>query len=131
MVFGVFDGVHEGHRHFLREAKKLGDYLIAVVSPDESVEDLKGKVPVNILADRIAHVETEDDVDKAVVGDLEKGSWGVVKKFRPDIIAVGYDQKEMKKNLENSIEDFNWFIEIETVSAHKPEKYHSSIINGN
>ncbi len=129
MVFGTFDGVHEGHRHFLKEAKELGDYLIVVVAPDEVVRDIKGKTSVNTLAERVAHVEAEDDVDKTVVGDIEKGSWDIVKELHPDIIAVGYDQKEMKKSLENSIEDFNWFIEIETISPHEPEKYHSSIIN--
>jgi len=128
MVFGVFDGIHKGHSHFFKEAKELGDYLIAVVAPDEVVKDLKGKAPQNILAERIAHVEAADGVDKAVVGDIEKGSWNIVKKMRPDVIAVGYDQKVLRKNLENSVDEFNWFLEIETISPYEPEKYHSSLL---
>ncbi|MDO8664089.1 MAG: adenylyltransferase/cytidyltransferase family protein [Candidatus Liptonbacteria bacterium] len=131
MVFGVFDSIHEGHRHFFREAKEFGDYLIAVVAADEVAKALKGKHPKKDLAERIAEIEEEIEVDEVLVGDEEMGSWDIIKRIRPHVIAVGYDQKAMKKNLEDSIENFNWFIEIETVSAHKPEKYHSSIINRN
>lgn len=34
MVFGVFDGLHPGHRAFLRQARKKGDKLIVVVARD-------------------------------------------------------------------------------------------------
>ena len=129
MVFGVFDGVHEGHRHFFREAKKIGDYLIAVVAADEVAKALKRKSPKKDISERIAEIEEEIEIDEVLVGDEEMGSWEIVKKVRPHVIAVGYDQKEMKKNLENSMDDFNWFIEIETISAHKPEKYHSSLLD--
>ena len=128
MVFGVFDGIHEGHRHFFREAKKIGDYLIAVVAADEVAKALKRKSPKKDISERIAEIEEEIEIDEVLVGDEEMGSWEIVKKVRPHVIAVGYDQKEMKKNLENSMDDFNWFIEIETISAHKPEKYHSSLL---
>ena len=128
MIFGVFDGVHEGHRHFFRETKELGGYLIAVVAPDEVVKILKDRRPNRNVAERIAHIEMQDDVDGAVAGDLEMGSWDIVKKLRPDVVAVGYDQKNLKESLENSLSDFDWPLEIETISAYKPEKYHNSII---
>ncbi len=130
MVFGVFDGIHEGHSHFFREAKEFGGHLTAVVAPDEVVKILKGRRPNRNIAERIAHIEMQDDVDGAVVGDFEMGSWDIVKKLRPDVVAVGYDQKNLKKSLENSLSDFNWPLEIETISAREPEKYHNSIING-
>ncbi|OGY99549.1 MAG: hypothetical protein A3B13_00535 [Candidatus Liptonbacteria bacterium RIFCSPLOWO2_01_FULL_45_15] len=129
MVFGVFDGVHEGHRHFFREAKKIGDYLIAVVAADEIARVLKGKHPKKEISERIAEIEQEIEVDEVLVGDEEMGSWEIIKRIRPHVVAVGYDQKEMKRDLENSIDNFNWFIEIETISAHKPEKYHSSLLD--
>ena len=128
IVFGVFDGIHEGHRHFFREAKELGGHLTAVVAPDEVVKILKGRRPNRNVAERIAHVEMQDDVDGAVVGDMETGSWEIVKKMRPDVIAVGYDQKILKKSLENSMSDFDWPLEIETISAREPEKYHNSLL---
>ncbi len=129
MVFGVFDTVHEGHRHLFREAKKVGDYLIAVAAADAIAKELKGKSPKKDITERIAELEQEIEVDEVMVGDEETGSWEIIKKVKPHVIAVGYDQKAMKKSLENSLEDFNWLIELETVSAHQPEKYKSSLIN--
>lgn len=131
MVFGVFDGVHEGHRHLFREAKKFGDYLIAVAAADEMAKTLKGKHPKKDISERIAELEQEIEVDEVMVGDEEMGSWEIVKKIKPHVIAVGYDQKAMKKNLEGAIGDFNWLIELETVSAREPDKYHNSIISEN
>src|SRR3989338_6057447 len=110
MVFGVFDGVHEGHRHFFREAKKIGDYLIAVVAADEVAKALKGKSPKKDISERIAEIEEEIEIDEVMVGDEEMGSWEIIKRVRPHVIAVGYDQKEMKRDLENSIDNFNYFI---------------------
>lgn len=128
MVFGVFDGIHEGHRHFFKEAQKLGDHLIAVVAPDENVAALKGKSPKRDLDERLWHIKKEDGVNEAVPGDLENGSWDVIKKYRPDVVAVGYDQKELKENLKNSLDKFGWHLEIKDISAHEPEKYHSSLL---
>jgi len=41
MVFGVFDGLHEGHLFFLDEAQKYGDNLIIVVASDINVKNIK------------------------------------------------------------------------------------------
>ena len=35
ITYGTFDLLHYGHINILREAKKLGDYLIVVLSTDE------------------------------------------------------------------------------------------------
>ena len=77
------------------------------------------------------HLEEKDEVNKAVIGDSVMSSWNIVKRFRPDVVAVGYDQKNLKESLEDSMSDFSWPLEIETISAHDPEEYRSSIINGN
>ncbi|MBI4085151.1 MAG: adenylyltransferase/cytidyltransferase family protein [Candidatus Liptonbacteria bacterium] len=130
IVFGVFDGVHDGHRYFLNEAKKLGDHLTAVVAADKVVEILKGRGPARNIAERIAHIETQDGVDGAVEGDVEIGSWEIVKKLRPDVVALGYDQTELKEDLENSLKDFDWPLKIKIIPAHEPGKYHNSILNG-
>ena len=36
-IFGVFDGIHDGHLFFIREAKKQGNRLVAIVARDEVV----------------------------------------------------------------------------------------------
>ena len=128
MVFGVFDGLHDGHRHFLREAKRHGDYLIAVVTPDHIVHQLKGHLPEKDLGDRIEHLLHEGLADRVVQGDDELGSWGVVRRHKPSAVAVGYDQDVLKKELERIASDFGLDIEIKSVSAHKPETHHSRLL---
>ncbi|MEK7146940.1 MAG: adenylyltransferase/cytidyltransferase family protein [Patescibacteria group bacterium] len=100
MVFGVFDGVHDGHRAFLKEAKSHGDYLIAVLAQDHIVERLKGRLPEINLAERLEHLKKEDGVDEVVIGDAELGVWEVMAKYQPQVIAVGHDQQLLKEALE-------------------------------
>ena len=52
-IFGVFDGIHEGHREFIRQAKSHGQELVAIVARDSIVEKLKNKMPINREANRI------------------------------------------------------------------------------
>jgi cytidyltransferase-like protein len=79
MVFGVFDGLHDGHREFLRHARGHGDYLIAVVTPDHIVHELKGRVPDEHEGDRIEKLWLEGLADRVVVGDSDLGTWQVVR----------------------------------------------------
>ena len=41
MLFGTFDGLHEGHFDLFRQAKKYGDYLVVVVARDVNVKKIK------------------------------------------------------------------------------------------
>lgn len=128
MIFGVFDGVHEGHRHFLREARELGDYLIAVVTQDHIVEELKGHAPKRDVAARFEHLAKEDQVDEVVIGDHKLSIWEVVKNHKPDVIALGYDQELLKADLEKHKKGFAWPLEIKMLSAYEPNVYHSSLL---
>ena len=38
LIFGTFDGIHEGHLNLFKQAKKYGDYLIVVVGRDENIK---------------------------------------------------------------------------------------------
>jgi cytidyltransferase-like protein len=125
MVFGTFDGIHEGHRAMFKEAKKHGDYLIAVVAQNHIVQHLKGYLPKLDLAERIAHLEAEDGVDEVVIGDAKLGTWEVVKKYRPDVIACGYDQNDLKKDLEANLPKLGYNPRVVLLSAYEPNVYHS------
>ena len=47
MAFGSFDILHDGHKHYLKEAKSFGDYLVVIVARDENIVKFKGKKPKN------------------------------------------------------------------------------------
>jgi FAD synthetase len=131
MVFGVFDGVHDGHRQLLKKARNLGDFLVVVVAQNHIVEQIKGHQPRLDLAERFAHLEAEDGVDQVLVGDEEHGTWEVVRANKPDIIALGYDQELLKEDIESHLEEFKPKPGIVVLDAYEPNKFHSSILNEN
>ncbi len=91
MATGVFDIIHMGHIHFLREAKKLGDELVVVVARD-STASKRGKETVMDENSRFAIVSELKIVDRAVLG-REGDIYETVRDINPDVIALGYDQK--------------------------------------
>ena len=129
MVFGVFDGVHEGHRAFLEEARHYGDRVIAVVTQDHIVASLKGRAAKSSVNARADELRAEDHVDEVVMGDTELGTWDIVVTHKPDVIALGYDQTELKKALEAHLENFHWPLEIKVMRPHRPDMYHTSALN--
>lgn len=128
MVFGVFDGIHKGHRSFLKEAKAEGDYLVVVVTQDSVVQQLKGHPPEMNLEQRFWHLEQEDDVNQVIIGDAEIGTWRVVQEHRPEVIALGYDQSQLAEALIGHMPDFDWRPQIKIMHSHEPNIYHSSIL---
>lgn len=53
---GYFNPIHIGHINLIREAKKLGDFLVIVVNNDDQVK-LKGSVPFMTAEERIEIVK--------------------------------------------------------------------------
>ena len=92
MVFGVFDLLHAGHLNFLMQAKELGDKLVVSLARDINVFKVKGQRPFHDEKQRLKNVSLLPVVDKAVLGGT-KEPWEHIRKERPDIIALGYDQK--------------------------------------
>lgn len=119
MVFGTFDGVHAGHRAFLKEARMHGDHLIVVLPLDHIVEQLKGRMPKVSLAERVNALKTEDGVNEVVIGDERLGVWEVVKSHRPEVIAVGYDQHALKEDLENHLGEIGYTPEIKVMHSYE------------
>lgn len=128
MAFGVFDGLHEGHRAFLRAARTLGDRLLVAVAQDATVRLLKGHAPRFPLGERIAALAAEGLADEVVPGDEDIGAWEIVVRLRPAVIALGYDQEEQRKSLLRRADRFPWHPEIRMLEAHEPERYKSSKI---
>lgn len=131
MVFGVFDGVHEGHRAFLRQAREEGEYVIVVVTRDEVVEQLKEKRPKKDEKKRIQELTETGLVDEVVLGDAVLGTWSVIEKHKPDVIALGYDQEKLKKALRDFFASRSLGISVRVMKAFRPEQYHSSVIHEN
>ena len=129
LIFGVFDGLHDGHRSLIKQAKKLGDYLVISVAQDSVVKKIKEKSPKFSQKKRIAVLENEKVADKVLFGDKAIGKWKIIEKIKPDIVALGYDQIILKKSLEAVIESFKHKPKVVLLKAFRPQKFHSKIIN--
>ena len=120
MAFGTFDGLHAGHRAFLKEARGYGDHLTVVVARDHIVKALKGHFPKIDFRRRCKLLMQEEDVDGVVGSDADLESWGVLEECRPDVIAIGYDQTRLKKSLEAHLQQLPWRPEIRVMEFHGP-----------
>lgn len=129
LVFGTFDGLHEGHKDFLRQAKDFGDYLVVVVGRDSTVLSVKKKLPKQNENKRLEAVQKAPYVDYARLGNEGVSKYEVIKEVKPDIICLGYDQIFFVEKLADKIEEFGLKIAIKRLAPYKPEIYKSSLLN--
>jgi FAD synthetase len=115
LASGVFDLLHLGHVKFLEAAKRAGGpkaKLVVIVATDSTVEKTKGRKPIMSEDQRQALVESLKVVDRALLG-LESFDVGeVISKVQPDVIALGYDQEDMAKEVCSYIAEKKIGIEV-------------------
>lgn len=128
MVFGTFDGLHAGHRNFLRQAKKHGAHLLAVVAPDRTIIRRKEHPPHYPLKKRMEKITASGLVHTVIQGDARDGSCNVVRRHKPHCIAVGYDQKEMRRALRKFKAIAQLPFSIKTMKPFAPRRYHSRLL---
>lgn len=135
MVFGVFDLLHPGHINFFKQAKKLGTHLIVSVARDVNVKKIKGKSPVFNEKKRAEHVKQLKLASKVVLAGL-KDPWPHIKKEKPDIIALGYDQADYvrekgegrRETLEAQLQKHGLKTKVLRLKSFRPEVFKTSII---
>ncbi len=115
LASGSFDLVHYGHVYFLKEAKKAGGrnaHLIVIIARDKNIEKIKGKLPVIPENQRRAVIESLKPVDQAFLGYENMSFIDTIQKFKPSIIAVGYDQEKIEKEVLEIIEKLGVKVKI-------------------
>ncbi|MFB6182354.1 MAG: adenylyltransferase/cytidyltransferase family protein [Candidatus Magasanikbacteria bacterium] len=127
MAFGTFDIFHIGHLKTLKQAKQLGDKLIVVIARDVNVRELKEKGPVHNEDERREIISNIEVVDKAVLGN-KSDVYKVIKDYKPDTIALGYDQSHFVDKLRDKLQEFGLDCNIERLKPYKKEKIKSSKI---
>lgn len=100
MAQGVFDLLHPGHLHYLRESRQLGDELYVVIARDSRKQGEKDLVMPE--EERRTVVDALDVVDEAVLGS-EDSIFDTVDEIEPDIITLGYDQDHDEEKLEQTL----------------------------
>lgn len=97
MVSGGFDPIHIGHIRYIKEAKKLGDFLVVVLNNDNWLRKKKGKEFMCEI-ERKEILEAITGVDKVIISGhakntKDKSVCEEIKKLRPHIFANGGDRK--------------------------------------
>ncbi len=88
---GCFDILHAGHIHYLKEAKKLGDFLLVALNSDESVKKIKGdKRPLVSEKNRMIVMEALYFVDFVTLFN-EETPYDLIKTILPDVLVKGGD----------------------------------------
>jgi FAD synthetase len=130
LVFGTFDLLHQGHRNFLEQARKYGNYLIVVVARDRTVRLLKGKLPINNENERVKQLKDSLLANEIVKGNLAN-KFLIISKFNPDVICLGYDQHFFTHKLERKLEELGLEkTKIIRLKSFLPSIYKSSILSG-
>ena len=134
MATGTFDILHPGHLFYLNEARKLGGadaHLVVVIATDKTVKEHK-KVPVIGEKQRCEMVNASSTqpnafgcVDEAFIGD-EDDPFKIVKEQKPDIIAIGPDQKFNPENLEAQLKSIGIDVKAVKIDSYKEFELDSS-----
>ncbi|MCW3985905.1 MAG: FAD synthase [Candidatus Bathyarchaeota archaeon] len=129
LTAGVFDLLHLGHVKFLEEAKKMGGKnveLIVIVARDKTVKNRKGEKPVMSENQRRALVESLEVVDEAILGYEKFSIDKVVEKIKPDIIALGHDQKGIGEIVRKAIVNKGLEIKVVKIGKFSEDELNSS-----
>jgi len=129
LASGVFDLIHPGHVAFLRKAKEAGGpdaELLVIVARDSTVRKLKGKSPILPEEQRRALVESLKPVDRAVLGSKDLDITGILEAYKPDIVAVGYDQDKIEAEVRKVVKEKKLPIKVVKIEKFGPEGFNSS-----
>jgi FAD synthetase len=129
LASGVFDLLHLGHVRFLEEAKKSGGKnaeLIVIVARDRTVEKTKGRKPVMPENQRRSLVESLRMVDEAILGFENFNIGTVIEKIKPDVVALGYDQVDMEKQVRKYVAEHELAVKVVRVGKFEEDELDSS-----
>lgn len=120
---GTFDYLHPGHIDFLTQARSFGDELVVIVARDETVQRIKGFLPKHSDSERKRTVEATGVPDMVVLGNLEGDIFDILTELKPDVLALGYDQRVSEQALAARFPH----IKVVRLSSYMPEKFKSSL----
>jgi FAD synthetase len=129
LASGTFDLLHLGHVKFLEEAKKAGGKdaeLMVIVARDSTVKARKGKKPIMPEDQRRALVESLKVVDEAILGWEDFSIEKVIKKIRPNVIAVGHDQDKIENEVKKAILNKRVKIQVAKIGRFGKRELNSS-----
>lgn len=140
MVFGTFDGLHKGHMDFFKQARALNilvrgqaknfiknSFLVVSIARDKNVFKIKGQYPGISELERLALVKKNKFVNQVILSGAKNHIPHIVK-IRPDIIALGYDQKVYVENLKKDLKNKGVSVKIVRLKPYKENIYKNHLL---
>lgn len=124
MGFGTFDGLHPGHKDFLKQLRELGNELIVVVARDKTVKKIKGRLPRQSEEARFRTLESSGLADQVVMGNPHD-FYQCLRDHQPDAIGLGYDQKADREAIQKILPH----VKLVRLKPFQPHRYKSSLLS--
>ncbi len=117
-IGGGFEIIHTGHIYTIEHAKALGDVLVVVVARDSTLRRGKRREPVASEAERVRLLSSLRQVDAVILG-VEGDIYETLEKVKPDVVALGYDQRHAESDITR--EAARRGIQLEVVRLDTPQ----------
>lgn len=129
MVFGTFDGLHQGHLDFFSQARRLAKnpYLVVSIARDINVKRIKGQDPDLSEKERSILVKKSELVDKVVLSGTTRYLSHILKEA-PEIIALGYDQKAYVESLQKDLQNKGLLVKIVRLKPYQAHIYKNHLL---
>lgn len=147
LLFGTFDRLHPGHDNLFKQARRVAatslrggvppaggattkqsrPQIIAVIARDSTVKKFKQRLPHYSEKQRQKNLKKTGWVDEVFLGS-RGDRYQIIKKIKPGIICLGYDQKNSLADLKKKIRQFRLNTKIVRLKSFHPKKYKSSKI---
>lgn len=127
LTCGTFDILHPGHIHMFQKAREYGDRLVVCVARDVNAHKIKGAEPFYNEETRKMMLENLTLVDEVHLGGIED-PYEIISTIKPDVIALGYDQKIFVDNLVQKITNLGLEIQIVRLAPFNSDKFKSGNI---
>lgn len=127
LASGVFDLLHPGHIYFLEQSRRLGEKLFVVVTCDKVAKEQKRR-PILPQIDRLKIVSSLKMVDKAVLGRSDNNIFKMIEEIKPNIIALGFDQKFDQQTLERDSQKRGFKIKVVRIPKKDIKHFASSAV---
>ncbi len=131
LAAGKFDILHLGHIAYLEQAKKLAGSdgeLVVVIARDSTIVRERGAPPVFPAEQRRKIVESLKMVDRAIIGHETNDQSVIVTEIKPDIIALGYDQRADIEGLNRTFRERGMNTQIVRLEKREAEGLCSSTL---
>jgi FAD synthetase len=126
-IGGGFEIIHYGHVYTIEKAKSLGDVLVVSVARDSTIRRRKKRKPLLGERDRVRLLSSLREVDAAILG-VHGNIYVTLEKVGPDLVALGYDQYHLEKDVQKEAGDRGLKIKVVRLDSPYPKLKTSDLL---